>query len=441
MAQVRRSSLSRRSILRGSAIAGAGVITAPFFARHASAQEASPAASPAATTPFASTIAERASGEVRVSGFASPAEQEIIDQQVASLASKYPNLSITFEPIAAEYLTKIQTDIAAGNAADVFMVQNEYAQDFLSRNVLLAIDDFVAEDGVNTGDFYEPLINAYTWQDKLYGLPKDWSPLGAVYDPAILETTVSEFPTDWDTLRTFLQALRDANGAPALSLNPELARYILFLYQAGGNILNEDASEIQIGDDASRQALEYFYSLYTDGLIATPAEIGAEWPGDAFAKGLSSVVFEGNWMFPFLDDNAPGKAYAVAELPAGPAGKGTPAFTNAFAIFAGSGNPEGAWAVVNYLTSNEGAALASPLGLAIPPRLDLEETYLSLFPQRKPFLDAGAYATPAQYGVGGQQFQADASAVLQSLWAGQGDVDSALQQIVDYANSDITLAS
>lgn len=436
--------ISRRSVLQSAAVAGAGAAAPVVLGRHALAQEStpasSPAASPAATIPFSSTIAERASGEVRVSGFASPAEQEIIDQQVANLTALYPNLQVSFEPVAAEYLTKIQTDIAAGNAADVFMVQNEYAQDFLSREVLLAIDDFVTEDGVSYDDFYTPLINAYTWQDRHYGLPKDWSPLGAVYDPAILETIGGTFPTDWDGLRTALQALRDANGGPALTLAPELARYILFLYQAGGNILNEDASEILIGDDASRQALEYFYSLYTDGLIAQPSEVGAEWPGDAFAKGLSSIVFEGNWMFPFLDDNAPGKAYEVAELPAGPAGKGTPAFTNAYSIYAGTENPEGAWVVVNYLTSNEGAAFASTLGLAIPPRPDLEQTYLSLFPQRKPYLDSGAYATPAQYGVGGQQFQNDATAVLQQLWAGSIDVDTALQQIVDYANSDITLA-
>ena len=431
--------ISRRALTQGAAIAGAGYASINIIGRNAMAQDASPEASPIETIPFSSTIADRATGDVRVSGFSSPAEQAIIDQQIANINSKYPNLKVTFEPIAAEYLTKIQTDIAAGNAADVFMVQNEYAQDFLSREVLLAIDDFVAEDGVNKDDFYAPLINAYTWQDKLYGLPKDWSPIGAVYDPAILNG--AEFPTDWEGLRTLLQTLKDANDSTALTLNPELARWIMFLYQAGGDILNDDASQILLGDDASKTSLEYFHSLYADGLTATPADVGAEWPGDSFAKGLSSIVFEGNWLFPFLDDSAPGKAYAVAELPAGPAGKGTPAFTNAFSIFSGSKNPEGAWTVVNYLTSNEGAALAGPLGLAIPPRHDLEQSYLSMFPERAPYLSAGEYATPAQYGVGGQQFQTDTNAVLQALWAGQGDVDSSLQQIVDYANSDIQLTS
>jgi multiple sugar transport system substrate-binding protein len=398
-------------------------------------------ASPAATVPFSSTIAERASGEVRLNAPASPTEQEIINEQVAKLQAAYPNITVNFEPVAAQYLEKIQTDIAAGNAADVFMVQNEYAQDFMSRDVLLSIDDFLAEDGVDTNEFYTPLIDAYTWKDNLYGLPKDWSPLAAVYDPAILEAAGGSFPADWDALRSTLQALKDASGQVALTLTPELPRFILFLYQAGGNILNPEQTALAIDSDATTQALEYFYGLYRDGLIATPADIGAEWPGDAFAKGLASIAFEGNWMFPFLDDNAPGKAFEVAELPAGPAGKGTPAFTQAFSIFAGTSNPEAAWVVVNYMTSNEGASVAAPLGLAIPPRPDMEASYLEMFPQRKPYLDSGQYATAAQYGVGGQQFMNDSNAILQSLFAGQVDVATAKQQIVDAANNDIQVGA
>ncbi len=442
MSALRRHPLSRRSILRGSAVAGAGLSLAGLGSRSAFAQDASPEASAVASpVAFSSTVAERATGEVRLNVPADPSQQEIIQQQVDNINSMYPNIQVSFEPISADYLTKIQTDIAAGNAADVFAVQNEYAQDFMSRDTLLAIDDYMAEDGVSPDEFYDPLIAAYTWQDKLYGLAKDWSPLAAVYDPAILDTIGGSFPADWDALRTSLQALKDANGSVALTLAPSLDRFILFLYQAGGSILTEDETAIAIDSDATTQALDYFYGLYHDGLIATPADIGADWPGDAFAKGLASMAFEGNWMFPFLKENAPNQDFAVAELPAGPAGKGTPAFTQAYSVFAGSQNPDAAWVVVNYLTSRAGASIAAPLGLAIPARPDMEDEYLQRFPKRAPYLAAGQYATAAQYGVGGQQFLNDANGVLQSLFAGQIDVATAKQQIVDFANSDITVLS
>lgn len=154
--------LSRRSVVQGSIAAGTGLV---LGTRSGLAQDSSPAASPMASpTAFASKIAERASGDVRLNVPADVSQQKIISEQVEDLMSIYPNIKVDFQPVSAEYLTKIQSDIAAGNAADVFAVQNEYAQDFMSRNTLLDIDDFMSEDGVTKDEFYTPLIDAYTWK-------------------------------------------------------------------------------------------------------------------------------------------------------------------------------------------------------------------------------------------------------------------------------------
>jgi multiple sugar transport system substrate-binding protein len=152
-------------------------------------------------------------------------------------------------------------------------------------------------------------------------------------------------------------------------------------------------------------------------------------------------VFEGNWMFPFLKTNAPDKEYAVAELPAGPGGKGTPAFTNAYSIFNQSQNPDAAWTLVNYLTGAEGMATWTSLGLAMPARPGLADAWLEQYPERKPYLDSGEYATAVQYGPGGQEFNADANAVMQNLYAGQIDTTEAQQQLVDAATNDLTLGT
>ncbi len=401
-------------------------------------QDATPEASPVEFVP--SKVAERASGKIRFSSFDDADAQKRVQELLAMFSERSPNIEVSFEPIAADYLTKIQTDIAADNAADVFYVQNEYAQDFMSRNVLLGIDDYMVEDGVSADQWFAPLINAYTWQDKLYGLPKDWSPLGAVYDRDILSAAgVSEFPTDWDGFRTALSAVKDSTGSVGFAIDPNFDRFIAFLYQAGGNVLNEDATEIVLDYDATTEALEYMYGLYSDGLSSPSADIGAGWPGDAYAQGLAPIVFEGNWVFPFLALNAPDRKYGVAELPAGPAGKGTPAFTNSYSIFAGSKNPDAAWVFVSYMTGYEAALKHNAYGLAIPARVDLTDDYLANFPERAPYLEAGKYATAVVYGPGGQKFAGNASAALQSLWAGQIDVPAAKQQMVDAANSDINI--
>lgn len=426
-------SLSRRRLV-GSAIVGGAMASS---ARYGAAQDATPDDAPEFVP---STVAERASGRIRFASFDNAESQVRVNELIGMFNERYPDIEVAFEPIAADYLTKIQTDIAANNAADVFYVQNEYAQDFMSRGVLRAIDDYMDEDAVSVDEWYAPLTNAYTWQGELFGLPKDWSPLGAVYDPDIFSAAgVTEFPADWDGLRSTLETLRDSTGMAGLALDPNFDRFIAFLYQAGGSILNEEATEIIIDSDATTEALEYMYGLYADGLTMPAADMGAQWPGDAYAQSLASVVFEGNWVFPFLGLNAPDKPFAVAELPVGPAGRGSPAFTNSYSIFNGSENPDAAWVFVSYMTGYEAAKQHNASGLAIPARVDLEGDYLANFPEREPYLIAGEYATAVQYGPGGQRFAGNASAALQSLWAGQIDVAECKAQIVDAANSDINV--
>jgi multiple sugar transport system substrate-binding protein len=427
---------TRRSIAQqGAMLGGLGLIGARGTSL---AQESSPAASPAAAAPT-SKVAERASGEVRLYGGSDDVGVRITEAMLAGFAEKYPNITVKFENIPAEYLVKLQTDIAAGNAADVFFVQNEFAQDFMSRNVLLPIDDYMAEDGITREQYYTALVDAYTWDDQIYGLPKDWSPIGAVYDPDAFESAGVTAPTTWEELKTVLQTLKDANGTPALALDPNFDRFVIFLYQAGGDITNEDVTALTLDSPETTEALDFFYSLYSEGLSAPSSEIGAGWPGDAFVQGLTSMVYEGNWMFPTLADQAPDKKFAVAELPEGPGGPGTPAFTQAYSINAASKNPDAAWVLVNYLTSVDGVREMLPYGLALPPLPALEGEFLELYPEREPYLKSAAYAKGVQYGPGGQTFATDANAALQNLFAGQLDVAGAQAALVEAGNKNIKL--
>lgn len=415
--------LSRRTLVKGAA---ASAVAAPALIRSRGVFGQTPAPS----------------GTVRFIGpTASPEEEQLLRQVLDDFAQRFPSITVNYEPVPANYRIKLQTDIAAGNAADVFYLQIEFAQDFMSRDVLLPIDEYMTRDGVQASDFYTPLVNAFMWEGQTYGLPKDWSPLGMVFDPQVLESAqIANPPANWDELRTAAQTLLDANGQPPIVLNAAFDRFILFLYQAGGSITNPEVTQITLDQPAVLEALNYFYGLYQDGLSATSADVGAEWPGDAFAKGLASIVFEGNWMFPFLNTNAPDKNPGIAEPPAGPAGKGTPAFTNSYSIFAGTQVPDAAWTLVNYLTGPDGMALWTSLGLAMPARPGLMDGWLQQYPERAPYAAAGEYATAVQYGPGGQQFNDDANAIVESLFAGQVSTEEAQAQLVTVAQNDLQLA-
>ena len=67
------------------------------------------------------------------------------------------------------------------------------------------------------------------------------------------------------------------------------------------------------------------------------------------------MTIEGNWIVGYLDADFPDKDWAVAELPSGPAGPGTFAFTVCYGVAESAANPDASWALVEYLTNAQGS--------------------------------------------------------------------------------------
>jgi multiple sugar transport system substrate-binding protein len=386
-----------------------------------------------------STLAQQA--EIRLTGWtSSDAEQKLFEQILDEFRTANPDIKLTYEPIPSDYATKLQTDIAAGSVADVFYVDSMAAPDFMVNEALLELDSYMQKDSVNASDFYPGLIQAFQMGGKTYGLPKDWSSLAMVYDKqALTDAGVANPPTTWDELKAAGQALKDKAGEARIVIPPDIAREFAFHYAAGAEVISKDGSSIVINSPEAATALDFYYGMYKDGIATTPADSGAEWPGDALAKDFGDLVFEGNWVFPVLKENAPDLDFGISEMPEGPGGKATLAFTVSFSAYAETKQPEAAWTVINYLTGPEGMGKWTSLGLAMPARTGLADAWLQQFPEREPFLKSGEYARGWQLGPGGQAFYNDANGDLQGLFAGTLDVQKTLENWQKEAESRIKL--
>lgn len=378
---------------------------------------------------------------VRLTGFTSSKDEEtLFTQIIAAAEAANPSVKVKYEPIPSDYPTKLQTDIAAGSVADIFYVDSLLAPDFMVNGVLLPLDDYMANSGVKSTDFYPGLIKAFQLGGKTYGLPKDWSSLAMIYDKkALTDAGIAAPPTTWEELTAAGQALLKKFGSPRICIPADIARYFAFHYAAGAKVISDDGASIQIDSPEAATALGYYYGMYKDGIATTPADSGAQWPGDALAKDLADIVFEGNWVFPFLKTQAPTLDFGIAEMPAGPAGKATLAFTVSFSVSASTKVPEAAWAIENYMTGPEGMGKWASLGLAMPSRSALAAEWLAKFPEREPFLKSGDYARGWQLGPGGNAFNNDANAEMQGLFAGTQDVATTLKKMQTAAQSRIKL--
>jgi multiple sugar transport system substrate-binding protein len=396
-----------------------------------------PAEAPAAA-PQPGQGANVPSGNLRLMGFSSsPEEDRLLNQVLADFMRQYPSIQVKFEPVP-EYATKLQTDLAAGTAADVFYVDSLLAPDLMKRGLLLQMDSYIQRDAVDTSDFYPGLLKAFQWQGKTYGLPKDWSSLAMEWNADMAQSAGLEGPpATWDDLRVAGQKLTDkTKGTYGLVIPPQLERLGAFVFQAGGKLVSDDGARVALNSAEGQQALEFYYGLYKDGIASTPADTGTQWPGDAFSKRKAAIVFEGNWMFPFLQKEAPDLKYGIAEMPSGPKGKGTFAFTVSYSINAKTQQRDAAWFLVNYLTGPEGMQKWTSLGLAMPSRKSLEAGWVSTFKDREPYLRAGPYAQPWQLGPGGQELvDKVANPALQAVFAGKTTPKDALAEIENKGNA------
>ncbi len=415
------------------------------FHRRNALKAAAGAAAFAAAAPYVSyptRASAQGSTQLRLSTFANPDEQATINTQLRAFEAANPGITVTLESVPTDYPTKITTDLAAGTAPDVFWVDSMLAPDLTTRGLLLPLDDLLASTP-NGNDYFPNLLAAYQYNGQTLGLPKDWSALAMWYSTDDFATAgLTAAPTNWDELRATLQALTDSLGTPGGIIVPDPARMLAFLYQAGGEILSSDFSQVLIGDQATVDALEFYYGLYRDGLATTPADAGSNDQGAAFGDRLGSLTFEGNWNFGNYDLNYPDLKYGVAPLPAGPTGiQATFAFTVAYSIFAGTPAPDAAFSLVQFLNNDETMLNLTTSAGVMPSRSTLTPQWLATFPERQLFVDAAAYARPWQLGPGGLLFNGDATSILQNLFAGQIEVAEAAQQMADRANADIQLQS
>ena len=376
--------------------------------------------------------AEEMSGDVvelQLMGWASSdAENTRLQAVVDSFNDAHENIHVNLN-LVPDYDTKLQTSLAGGSPPDVFYVDSFKLPDLVAAGAIEPAEQHLE----NADDFYSSLRDAFTIDGTFYCPPKDFSTLALQYNTDMFDAAGLDYPTadwTWDDLRSAAEQLSNPDeGIYGMVINPDFARWIAFLYQADGSVTNEDFSEMTINSPEALEALEFYIGMVDEGLANQPSELDSGWNGEAFGKGRAAMSMEGNWIVPFLADQFPDLNYGVTQLPAGPGGEATMAFTVCYAVPAGidAAQQTAAFELVNFLTGPDGMKQWTDLGLAMPTRESLREGWLAQFPDLQPFLDGAEYAHPWQFRPGFQDVLDTINDGLQQAFAGTALPETVLE--------------
>jgi multiple sugar transport system substrate-binding protein len=302
----------------------------------------------------------------------------------------------SFQP-QAEYDVALQAALTSGDPPDVFYVDSFRLPDLADAGALAPVPDGAITD---PDDIFPSLREAFTLDGTWYCPPKDFSTLALIYDPDVLSEAGVEVPTTWEELAAAAETLTTGDAAAiaagtaqaGLAMGVEYPRWGVFLFQNGAAITNEDSSAMTLDTPEAREALEFVTGLYQDGYAVKPAAVDAGWAGEAFGQGKAAMTIEGNWIIGDLEANFPDRNYAVAELPEGPAGPGTFAFTVCYGVAADAANPEASWAFVDALTDAEGSLAWTNAFNVMPARATVAEEWLSTHPDLEAFVAGADYS-------------------------------------------------
>jgi multiple sugar transport system substrate-binding protein len=360
-------------------------------------------------------------GTVILSGWqASPEEGELLEEMFAGFEETCPNITIDYQPVAGDYPQAMLANFSAATPPDVFYVDSAVAPEWIEEGFLMPLDDYISETGFDTSQFYEGYLNAFKGTDgAIYGLPKDASTLALFYNEEMLSDAGIEPPTSWEELTAAAEELTTGD-VTGLCLSPSLDRALAFIYQNGGAIYNEDFTEVTFDSPEARDAIDTYLGFFESDTGASPAELGSGWCGEALGQEKVAMVFEGNWLVPFMGGTFPEVSYAMAEMPTG-AEQATLAFTVSYSIGADSENPDAAWSLLSYLTGPEGMEIWTSQGLALPSRSDVP------VPEGREALLAGAeYARPWSFTPG----FADVSTAFNNAFTAATEGNGGTEEIV-----------
>ena len=350
------------------------------------------------------------------------AETEAVKAATAAWAEETGN---TVEVLpATDIVQQLSQGFAGGEPPDVFYVDASAFADYAAAGNLYAYADQIED----VDDFYQPLRDTFTFDGTEYCVPKDFSTLALQINDASWQAaglTEQDVPTTWDELATVAEQLTTPEQK-GLVIGTGRDRVGAFLVQAGGYWIDEEG-QITADQEANVEALTYVKELLASGSAVLPPQVDAGWGGEAFGTGKAAMTIEGNWIRGAMENDFPDVKYTVAELPEGPAGKGTLQFTQCWGIAEESPEQEAAVELVQHLTQPEQQLEFADAFGVMPSRQSAQEDYVAAFPDDAPFIAGGEYGrgpvnlpgvAPALSDLDSQLEQlasADPSAVLESF--------------------------
>lgn len=384
---------------------------------------------------------DAASGDGKVEityGFWDKNQVSAVEEIIKLFNETYPNIKVKTELTPyGQYFQKLETAATGGALPDVMWMNGAHVNQYAEGKVILPISDLAKEDNFSLDNYPKSLIDLYTVEGKVYGIPKDYDTIGFWYNKKIFDEAGIPYPDetwDWTKLKEVAEKLTNKEkgiwGFASTIANQE--GYYNFIWQNEGEIISEGGKSAGFNQPETIEALEYYTSFIKEGLSPTQAQMTETAASELFSSGKIGMMLDGPWMVPEYKKNPD---LNVTVLPKGK--------TRAVAIHglsnviaANTKHKDAAWKFVQFLGSKEAAEVYAKTGTVIPAYNGTQDAWMKSAPDLnlQVFIDAAEYSIPLpNVKSTGEIWQYEID-ILKKAWSGDISVEEAADELTEKVN-------
>ncbi|MFC7244114.1 ABC transporter substrate-binding protein [Catellatospora aurea] len=366
----------------------------------------------------------------------------VMEELAAAFTKDHPNITINVQLTPwADYWTKLRAAVTGGAAPDVFWMNGPNIQLYADNGVIMPLADKVAEAKLDLGVYPKALVDLYTFEGKVYGLPKDFDTVGVWYNKELFDAAGVKYPADgwtWADFKAAAAKLTDpAKGVYAVGANLAGQEYYYnTIYQAGGNVISADGKKSGFDDPATIEGLRFWTDLIKNKQSPDLKTMTDTAPLQLFESGKLAMYWGGSWNVAEFGKNEYTKTRVdAAPLPTG-VKQATIIHGLANVVSAKTKAPAQAWEFVKFLGSKPAAEILGKKG-PIPAHTGTQDAWLAANSQfkGKVFLDAVAYAVPYPVSRNTAAWNDEEFKQLTKAYTGEVAVEAAAKELATQMNA------
>ncbi len=286
--------------------------------------------------------------------------EKYYDPIFAAFRRAHPEIELKVLRITRNYEQKIKVMFAGRVCPDVIFMYPQQLPAWAHLGALRDLDELAAADpAFRREDYFESMLKTFTYQDTLYGLPKDASAHLLYYNKDLFDRFGVSYPDetwDWDAFaQAAKQLTRDVGGDGKIDFfGCHGLNWMNLLHQAGGRVLSPDGRRCVLDSPEARTSFRFLWRLQKiDRVCPRPEDTQDFGPVDLFTMGKVAMWSD---MYPAVSVCRPRCKFDwdIALLPRGPAGHASLPVGSAYGISTQCKSPELAWTFIKFITGRGG---------------------------------------------------------------------------------------